>query len=57
MDPAAPSPASLFKVAVPSHQLVVGTSQPMPAMGRSGEGQKGQEGLLQPSSEDCAGWQ
>lgn len=57
MDPPALSPASLFKVAAPSHQLVVGTSQPTPAVGRAGKGQKGQEGLSQPSSEDCAGWQ
>lgn len=45
MDPPALSPASLFKVAAPSHQLVVGTRQPTPATGRAGEGQKGQEGL------------
>lgn len=57
MDPPALSPASLLKVAAPCHQLVVGTSQPMPAVGRAGKGQKGQEGLSQPSSEDTAGWQ
>lgn len=57
MDPPALSPASLLKVAAPCHQLVVGTSQPIPAVGRAGKGQKGQEGLSQPSSEDTAGWQ
>lgn len=57
MDSPALSPASLFKVAAPSHQLVVGTSQPTPAVERAGRGQKGQEGLSQPSSEDCASWQ
>lgn len=57
MDPPALPPASLFKMAAPIHQLVVGTSQPTPAVERPGKGQNRQEGLSQTSSEDCAGWQ